>query len=706
MSRVNAPIFSRPGPAPATILTAGITRGSEILGIGATNLERRQDDMRLKTDSAEWDNKISREFQEGSIAASKGEIDDMLVVMEKLTTNLLEEANKEQNPVLRAAKIRATEAMAARAANHTLRIQTSREVGRTIRVSEEKQRAWMDAIAASNATAGEAIEDVVAFNNSQAENVFGEEIDKVNRSMAQDIIQEQHIVLLNQSPKLAIDFANGELVKKWLTTEQINAMKSQIEQSVTSSLMNIEGRAVAISNSNFHDKVEQLEALREELRIQPNVARSKLTSKELDARISNARKSQETKADRVALGFAVLSGISDEAMPNEQRVLNEMYQQVKSEPARLRNLLQGIMREGVDFPSAYVDDLEKDGEKATLNLERGVGQLRQIARESIDRAARLADSSGPVMETAFGATLRIDNPLDRQERLDILSSPDAPALIAIADEAIEDDILDEIDTASGFGGLSLAAIATAGPVGLALAITGVAANLIRTAPTRMGPEGKTELQRLYRYHWVKARRDLATDNSNVLKKAALKNASNDWKRSHGSIKITTGASHFRYIPNDAILFDKSLPIDDATRQITREANSLLKTAGPDAGFLSENPIVNEAERTSWFAVANADGVHGFVQWDANAGKATTIRRGDDFDKLRVQMSVRRLNPTPNAELVRKPGQKTMTDQQQAIFVDMGLAEFARQHGRMPGPADSDAVNTITAMLEEGKGWVD
>ena len=239
---------------------------------------------------------------------------------------------------------------------------------------------------------------------------------------------------------------------------------------------------------------------------------------------------------------------------------------------------------------------------------------------------------------------------------------------------------------------------------MALSSTGVGLNLFRSAPFRMGPEGKTEMQGLYAYHWAKARRDLATEDTAILKSAALKNAARDWQASHTAVKITTGANHFRYISNDAVLFDNSFPIEQAMSDIALQANRLLKSAGSDAGFLSENPIVDGTTQRSWFAVTNPDGVHGFVEWDAQEGTARIVNSRDEFDVLRAQMSVRRSNPMPNADLVRQPGQTEPTDQQQNTFIDMGEAEFFRQNGRMPRPGDGDAVDTITTMLKQGKGW--
>ena len=697
-------VFNRPGLTPGQIITRGVNKGSEILGRGITDLERRREDMTRKTDNADHYNSQLVGWTAQGEEIKKGPIEDMVPSMEKYAELQLLEADKTEDPVLRASMRETVNAFAARAMSNTLRFQTSREVGRTVATGEDMVRNLDKAISDGVMTAAEAIPSFTNFTAAQTDNVYGDNVDGVNQSAATQMIDAQLDMLMQSDTNAAMKFTDSDTAKQWLTAKQRNVMKGRVQSAVNSSLLNIESRAVAITNSNFPDKVQQLEGLKAEVAGHMVVARTKLSNKELDARISNAKKQQTRTVDRVALGFAVQDGTSSEQHPNEQVTLNAMYELSKSDPAKLQTFLQGIIRAGVDFPDSYVEDLKKDGEQGRLGLARGVGQLRQIGRSSIDRAARLADDAGRVMETAYESTLRISDPLLRQERFDVLSSPDAPGLIAAAEEAIGDDILDDMNEAKGFSGFGLASTALLGAGGLALASTGFGLNLFRSAPFRMGPEGKTEMQGLYDFHWVKARRDLATEDTAILKSAALKNAARDWNATHSAVKITTGANHFRYIANDALSFDNSAPLEQAASAVTLGANRLLRTAGSDAGFLSENPIVDGATQRSWFAVTNSDGVHGLVEWDAGEGSSRIIRSGDtEFDSLRTQMSVRRLNPMPNADLVKQPGQ-TMTDKQQITFIDMGIAEFFSQNGRMPAAGDQQAVDTITAMLEQGKGW--
>ncbi len=267
MSRASSVVFNRPGLTPGQIITRGVNRGSEILGRGITDLERRREDMTRKTDNADWYNSQLVGWTAQGEEIKKGPIEDMVPSMEKFAELQLLEADKTEDPVLRASKRAVSQDFAARGMSNTLRFHTSREAGRAVATGEDMVRNLDKAISDGVMTAAEAIPSFTNFTAAQTDNVYGDNVDGVNQSAATQMIEAQLYVLMKNDTSAAFKFTDSDIAKKWMTTKQRNVLKSQVQSVVNSSLINIESRAVAITNSNFPDKVQQLEGLKVRKRI-------------------------------------------------------------------------------------------------------------------------------------------------------------------------------------------------------------------------------------------------------------------------------------------------------------------------------------------------------------------------------------------------------------------------------------------------------
>ena len=157
MSRVRPIVFQQPGQTPGQIVIRGANRASEILGRGVEDLERRAVEMGRNTKGAEWFNRNREEYTKSSLDAGKGAIDDMLTPTETLTESLLEEARQEEDPVLRAAKIRITQEMASPTTSNLLRMQVSLPARRAARVGDALGRGLISDICGGILSAGASI---------------------------------------------------------------------------------------------------------------------------------------------------------------------------------------------------------------------------------------------------------------------------------------------------------------------------------------------------------------------------------------------------------------------------------------------------------------------------------------------------------------------------------------------------------------------
>ena len=694
MSRVNAPIFDRPGPASGTILTRGVNRASEILGNSITNLEQRQDDMRRKRDGAEQFNKNTIELTKSRIRASEGPIDDMTEEIEKTRQALQKEIEQVEDSVLRGMMLTNLDEQTARAMSNTLLMQNSRNVGQSIAVGEEMLTTGIQAIQNGLSTAGEVHDSIQLYINAQKENVYGEDAEKTVQSMAGQLADEQFNVLLKTNPGAALVYPDGEFAKRWLDPRERRELKSIANNVIAGNLSNIDSRGAAIQSSALPDREERLRQLKVEAMRQPDIPRRKTTITRLDSWISKANSSSITRADRIKKFGDVLIGRSKDPLPQDQSTLNGAYQQLKNIDGSIPGFISALTDVGSDYPNDFIKDLKRAGKPETLDLQKIEDSLRVM---SPDRADLVAQSTGLIGETAYGSTRRLTSPNEITERNAVLGRANAMALISQADDLLEDnDLLNSARLS-----VPLLFPVTAG-VFVPIPFISVKAGNIRLAPTQT-----KELQDLYRFQYVQQQGGF--DDPEKLKKSALNAAGLEFRDSHVIINVAvTGRNRTYLIPKSSLSFNDSFSEKQAIEEMTPLVSALMRDSGTRSGLLAGNPIISHVNSTAAFAITNTSGIKGFVQWDANLGIATTILPNDEreFAALSGRLVNMRgsLNPTP--DLIAAAGVTVMPESVMDNIMDIAIVTFRNQNsGRIPSTdADEATLIAIAETIADENGW--
>ncbi len=436
MSRVSAPIFSRPGPAPATIVTRGVNRASEILGRGIEDLERRRTDMRRNSINGEWFNSSRVRYTEASIEASKGSIDDMTNPIEKLRESLLEEAGNEEDPVLREKKIRITESMYSRTISNVLRAQVSREAGRAVRVGEELGRSSENAISEGNATAGESIDEFVEYTTSQEENVYGEDVDKVNQSMALQMIEAQVSFLLKQDAKEAIKFINGETSKKWLTPKQRERMEATVRGISAATLHSIGGQS-----QNFFEAgdIDALEDQLDRVRRFPDSQVKEEVQVQVETLISRFRNQNTSAQRRAQANWVIIESGSDTPLAVSPETNNQMWRSAQDERRELVYFSE-FTRRGLPFAPNAIRQLDDYFSIQNPQFDLGLAVLRTIDSTDPNRVRLLLQSKAITNAGLVATMFEVSSPgrasISQDRVIETMTRAGAPAALT-KDKTVE-----------------------------------------------------------------------------------------------------------------------------------------------------------------------------------------------------------------------------------------------------------------------------
>ena len=118
----------------------------------------------------------------------------------------------------------------------------------------------------------------------------------------------------------------------------------------------------------------------------------------------------------------VLNRRSKESLPQDQRTLNDAYQQRKDFDGSIPGFISALTDFGSDDPNDFIKDLKRAGKPETLDLQKIEDSLRVM---SPDRADLVAQSTGLLGETAYGSTRRLTSPNGITERSAVLGRANA-----------------------------------------------------------------------------------------------------------------------------------------------------------------------------------------------------------------------------------------------------------------------------------------
>ncbi|MHC4067924.1 MAG: hypothetical protein ACYSUI_25965, partial [Planctomycetota bacterium] len=506
--------------------------------------------------------------------------------------------------------------------------------------------------------------------------VFGEDADQKKREFGKQAVEEQFHSLLEASPQMAVEYANGDEADEFLTKRQQDDLISTANSQVRSAISGLEKQAASIFMTDDPDRVERLQGLRVQMQRYQGFDRYDSGDTFIETRISRAQAEDRQATDHVELLFNVLSGTSSEPLPQDQVTLNKGFEQIKANGDSVDGYISRLVEAGSDLPDNWTKkDLKRHTEPATLNF------------------------------TAFtdgGATRYITDEQERQARIQTLESPGAAALVTSADQ----NLAGEGDKEGAPMRARITLEEEFNRRTVAPKLSSLVGAIIPSARRRLrlGPAEMSALQSEYRYQFVRQRQFLGTDDPDVLTDAAIDAAMSTMLETHTPLTVPRPGTDRTYmIPSTALQFKNDKPVGGYRKEILREAGRLMRDAGAESGLLASKPIIDNVNEQSFFAITSPGGVKGFVQWDAAAGVATSVTSADKelYGLLVARLNNARSDQSPTPEL-NHPAGIDLPEPMQDQVVDMARAKFMEQNGgRIPETdADRQAVAIIAAGIAE------
>ena len=707
MSRANARVFSRPGPAPGQILTKGINQASAALGDSIIALEQRQVDMRNKREGVEQFNRNTVELTKAGIAANNGPIDAMPDVLESAQEALQSQIDKVEDPALRAQMKLDLEGQTARAMSNVLQLQNSREAGAAIAAGNDILMTGLQGIQDGSATAGETHRRFKKYVEDQTENVYGSEANNEIRAAGKLLAEEEFNSLLKNSPGAALNYPDGAFAKEWLKPRERRELKGIANNFIAGTLKNIEMRGAAIQSSALPDKDQRLQALMSELMRQPPIARREVAKTKLESWMSQSAKDTITGAERVETFFGIMDGTVVGDLPQDQSTMNKAWAHWKNSGASTVTFIEQLTRLGSDYPDEFRRDMERWSEQETLDIDKIMAHLKVMGT---DRAIAEAESLNEVIVTAYGSTRRLTDPKKIAMRNALLGSPGAIAAIAAADEALEPgDLLESVTVFGAFPTVPFLDTVF-GPI----TRTRVTFPFLSIGIPQLGQAQNGEMESIYRAEFLRQRPNFKDTNMAGLKKSALRQAAREFTDSHQNITPgSRGRNRTYYIPKSALLFNQNFTAREAVTELAPLMSVMLRDGGSKAALLAGSPIIDHDAMTSTFVITNArDGIIGFVTWDGSNGTAsmTGPDDSDKFDALVRSMLNMHVDTRPNQHLAA-PANTSISEMPEQTIQDiknMAIDIFRSQNnGNFPDTttdADNKAMLTIMNDIASENDW--
>jgi hypothetical protein len=533
--------------------------------------------------------------------------------------------------------------------------------------------------------------------------VFGEDADQKKREFGKQAVEEQFHSLLEASPQMAVEYANGDEADEFLTKRQQDDLISTANSQVRSAISGLEKQAASIFMTDDPDRVERLQGLRVQMQRYQGFDRYDSGDTFIETRISRAQAEDRQATDHVELLFNVLSGTSSEPLPQDQVTLNKGFEQIKANGDSVDGYISRLVEAGSDLPDNWTKkDLKRHTEPATLNFTAFTDGVNVVGELAPDRAQRISESYGALAATAYGATRYITDEQERQARIQTLESPGAAALVTSADQ----NLAGEGDKEGAPMRARITLEEEFNRRTVAPKLSSLVGAIIPSARRRLrlGPAEMSALQSEYRYQFVRQRQFLGTDDPDVLTDAAIDAAMSTMLETHTPLTVPRPGTDRTYmIPSTALQFKNDKPVGGYRKEILREAGRLMRDAGAESGLLASKPIIDNVNEQSFFAITSPGGVKGFVQWDAAAGVATSVTSADKelYGLLVARLNNARSDQSPTPEL-NHPAGIDLPEPMQDQVVDMARAKFMEQNGgRIPETdADRQAVAIIAAGIAE------
>lgn len=704
MSRVRPIVFQQPGQTPGQIVIRGANRASEILGRGVEDLERRAVEMGRNTKGAEWFNRNREEYTKSSLDAGKGAIDDMLTPTETLTESLLEEARQEEDPVLRASKIRITQEMASRTTSNILRMQVSRQAGRAVRVGEELGRSEINAISEGVSTAGESIDTFTKYTSLQTENVYGEDVDKINQSMAVQMIEEQVSVLLKQDPKEAIKFINGEISKKWLTPEQRGRMEATVKGISAATLNSIGGQAQDFFEAGDIDSLEtQLERV---LKFPDSQVKEEV---EVQVRTLISRfRNQNTSAQRRAqANWVIIESGSDTPLAVSPETNNQMWRTAQDERREIVYFNE-FSRRGLPFAPNAIKQIDDYFSIQNPQFDLGLEVLRTIDRHDPNRVRLLLQSkaitNSNMVRTMFDVTSPGRASVSQANAIETMTRAGAPAALTVDKTAEAIGITRFPGTLDQFGVKRDNQAAIRSAFGL-------------EPDSDLPDEVLDAHDSFYRFTYadVSTRPASPITDDRVLDEfsgnAAMNAIGLDWapvpRPGRGPVMVK--ASAYGIGSNVQPDLQRAETLGTFFEAVEQETGGFV---APGKFMRIGNETLAPVISRDISLVTARESVLAFAAVDPHTGKRRVIKKGTkEFDRaLRVIETGRPLNPV--AQIKRNPGEPRSIAQADAtmplsngklrgvIIKDATVDQWMRQNPKLPNPNSAEEMEIFADMANE------
>ncbi|MHC4093884.1 MAG: hypothetical protein ACYSVY_27040, partial [Planctomycetota bacterium] len=491
---------------------------------------------------------------------------------------------------------------------------------------------------------------------------------------------------------------------EFLTQREQGLLVATANSTMNTALISLEAQATDIFATDDPDRAEKLRALEVQANRYQTSPRFRQTQVHIQTRIQMAGAEDLDSEDRVTLAFDILEGRSDEPFPQDQKTLKGMINRIDASGQSANGTITDMLAIGSrQLPENWLEQNMKLASAEQRNLPAYTERMSVIGRHSLDQMQRISDTHSVVGQAALGATRGIDDPIERDRRLALLSTPSAEPLINQADTQLED----------GDGNFrpELLTAPLSPPAGFVKGFGGIPFPRFFRPSVRTGPVEMTELQNRYRFHYVAIRENTGTSDPGDLRRAATVAAANEFAATHTQIEIAkSGRNWSYYLPTDALRFRNNMSMDHAAAQIAPKASELMRDAGNGSGLLAGKPIINHNSEMSWFAVSNVTGqVTGFVEWDSGRGIARNVLQGNEPD-LFATLSTALFNtgsdlrPTPE---LQRPGNVTqMADSTANDMVDLALEDFRSQNnGREPRTDEEwEAVMTRANAISSRHDW--
>ncbi len=695
MSRIQPGII-RPvaGPAPAEIVGRGLSEGLAKTSDSLRELDERSARTRQNRLAAEWSVRSTVSLNESAQKAGEGPIENMLDEVKGQRDSLLAQAaDTIDDDETLAAVENIINSQWAKTQVNTRRFQVTREAQASIATGE----ALLTTLTQDKAHSAE---DVIAqwddYVESQKENVYGEDAEKIFRQGARDVVREKFQDLLESSPSLAMDFVDSEIAREFLTAPQRRELTGIANGVTNSNLSQLTMQAEAIAGTDTPDRLEKIDAVIRQIEKQPESQRrttALLKAKEDRARsvkVGSTKKANVARyMDTLRTGEGVLSGADS--------TTNGAYQQVKENNGSIAGHTISVMQQGGTLAPDYIKDLQAAGSDDEQDLPLLSTQLRSIGQFSRSQAARVAGTTGIVGATAFGATIRLDQD-ESLGRWQLLSQPGVREQLKIAD----DQLSEEPDTLNN-------AVRDITPGAARFRDIGLSLPAVRFGGDRLAlqPNQSSELRDLYRFHFARLRKGGEQDPE-TLRDLAVDAAAQEFQNSHSPLDaVQSGNKKRLFVDNATLESNGRFSPEVAVQEIQSVAAGMLSDNGVTADLLVDDPIIDSVNTRSYLPISNLSGVTGYVEWDGGTGTArpvTSVTAPDLFAQLQQQSLSMRVNPQPNQDLARQSTAQVMSTSQGAGIVQQAIQVFRQNNGgRVPTTdADKAVVEATARSLTSGQ----